>query len=243
MTIHTIPKRWNEPRLQRLRKLRRWLVVIAIPLMLISLYLGLNSTGRIAELYRVLGLGSFVVLANLWNPFRRQNTYVEIASTFRIHSIELNADGLRMNWTTWFRFIPRNQLTQVEEPPEGRGMYVRTHRRFSWYLIPRTTDRYEELKGEFAAMGIPIVRTSAPSSWWGILFVLLFCASLLCNVLTQDRRILAVNFALALILGCAGAVFTNFWTEDRSYRRKSILGSFLPAAFSAVSLIFPLGLR
>jgi hypothetical protein len=109
-------------------------------------------------------------------------------------------------------------------------------------VIRRTTDRYEEIKGELAAMGIPIVQTSAPLNW-GILFVFLFCASVLCNILTRDRRILTVNFALALILGVAGVILTNRWTSNPSLRRRSMLGSFLPAALSAVSLIFPFGIQ
>ena len=239
MTIYTIPKAWNG---LQVRKARRWLVVTLAPLSLIAFYLGLNSTGRSAELYQVLCIGSLVVLLNLWSPFRRRNVYGENAATSRINSIEIDSDGLRMNWATWSKFIPRNEVTQVEEPPKGRGMYVRTNRRFLWYVIPRRTDRYEEIKGELAAMGIPIVQTSAPLNW-GILFVFLFCASLLCNILTQDRRVLAVNFAVALILGGAGAILTNSWTEDRRLRHRSMLGSLLPAAFAGVSLIFPFGLR
>jgi hypothetical protein len=239
MTVYTIPKAWNG---SQVRKARRWLVVTLVPLLLIALYLCLNSTGRSAELFRVLSIGSLVVLVNLWNPFRRRNVYEEISATSRINSIEIDSDGLRMNWATWSKFIPRNEVTQVEEPPKGRGMYVRTNRRFLWYVIPRRTDRYEEIKGELAAMGIPIVQTSAPLNW-GILFVFLFCASLLCNILTQDRRVLAVNFAVALILGGAGAILTNSWTEDRRLRHRSMLGSLLPAAFAGVSLIFPFGLR
>ena len=239
MTIYTMPKAWNG---LRARKARRWLVVTLVPLLLIALYLCLNSTGRSAELYRVLCIGSLVVLLNLWNPFTRRKVHEEIAATSRINSIEIDSDGLRMNWATWSKFIPRNEVTHVEEPPKGRGMYVRTRRRFLWYVIPRRTDRYEAIKGELAAMGIPIVQTSAPLNW-GILFVFLFCASLLCNILTQDRRVLAVNFAVALILGGAGAILTNSWTEDRRLRHRSMLGSFLPAAFAAVSLIFPFGLK
>lgn len=242
MAIYTMPKTWNESQVQRLLKARRWLVVTLVPLLLIALYPLLNSTGRSAEFYRVLWIGAFVVLVNLWSPFRKRNVYEEIAATYRINSIEIDSDGLRMNWTTWSKFIPGNDVTQVEEPPNGRGMYIRTRRRFSWYLIPRKTDRYEEVKGELAAMGIPIVQTPAPWNW-GILFVVLFCGSLLCNILAQDRRILAVNFAFALILGGAGAILTKLWTGDRRLRRRSMLGYFLPAAAAAVSLIFPFGIQ
>lgn len=152
MTIYTIPKAWNG---SQVRKARRWLVVTFVPLLLIALYLSLNSTGRSRELYRVLGIGSLVVLLNVWSPFRRRNVCKEIAATSRINSIEIDSDGLRMNWATWSKFIPRNEVTRVEEPPKGRGMYVRTQRRLLWYVIPRRTDRYEEIKGELAANGDP----------------------------------------------------------------------------------------
>jgi hypothetical protein len=242
MTIYEMPK----AQAHRLLKLRRWLIVTSVLLLPIALYLCINSTGRSAELYRVLWIGLFVVLVNLWkgpgpNPFSKRNVYREIGEKFRLNSIEINSDGLRINWMTWSKFIPWNHVAQVEEPPKGRGMYVRTRDRFRWYLITRRTDRYDEIKGDLAAMGIPIVQTSAPWNW-GILFVIAFCSSLLCNLLTQDRRILAVNFAAALILGGIGAIQT-LWIDDRRLRINSILGSFLPAAFSAFSLIFPFGVK
>jgi hypothetical protein len=170
MTIYAMPKAWNESRVQKLRKARRWLVATLVPLSLIVLYLWFNSTGRSARLYQVLWAGSITVLAGLWSTFRKRNVYKEIAATHRINSIDIDSDGLRMNSATWSKFIPRNEVTQVEEPPKGRGMYVRTRRRFLWYVIPRRTDRYEDIKGELAAMGIPIVQTSAPSNWWGLIF-------------------------------------------------------------------------
>lgn len=237
-----MPSAGNESQAQKLRRARRWLVVALVPLLLIAFYLSIHSMGRIAGLYRVLGIGSITILVNLWNPFGRRNVYGEIAAASRITSVEIDLDGLRLNGTTWSKLIPRNEITRIEEPPKGRGIFVRTRKRFLWYVIPRRVDRYEDIKAELEAMGIPIVQTSAPSNW-GILFVVLFCGSLLCNIVTQDRRVLAVNFVLALILGVAGAMLTNFWTGDRRLRRQSILGSFLPAAMSAVSLIFPFGIK
>lgn len=235
MAIYAIPATRNG-------RTRRWLIAVLVPLMLIALYFCLSSTGRRADVNRMLFIVSFVVLVNLWGPFRSQNVYEKIATASRVNSVEVASDGIRMNWMTWTKFIPRSEVTRVEEPPKGRGMYVRTRRRFSWFLIPRRTDHYEEIKDELAAMGIPIVQTSAPPNG-GILFVLLYCGSLLCNILTQDRRILAINFAFALILGGAGAILTKYWTEDRRLRLKSTIGSFLPVALSAVSLVFPFGLK
>ena len=163
MTIYPVPEALYESRLQKLQKARRWLVVALVLLLLIAAYLGLHSTGRAASVYRVLAIGSFVVLMDyLWNPFRLRKRSAEIGKAYRIHSLEIDSDGLRINWMTWSKFIPRNEITQVEEPPNGRGLYVRTRRRFSWCIIPRKSERYEEMKAELAAMGIPIVQTSAP---------------------------------------------------------------------------------
>ena len=241
MTIYTLPNGWNESRIHRLLKARGWLVVVLVPVLLIAFYLGINSTGRAAELYRVLWIGALVVLVNLWNPFRKGNLYQEIARTLRVNAIEIDSDGLRMNWSTFSKLIPWKEVTQIVEPTNGRGMYVRTRNRFMWYVIPRRTERYEEIKRELAAMGVPIVQKSAPSNW-GILFVFLFCSSALCNLLTQDRRILAVNFAVALIVGAVGAMQSH-WIGDRRLRLRSMVGSFVPAAFSTVSLIFPFGIK
>ncbi|HEV2135732.1 MAG TPA: hypothetical protein VGR47_15960 [Terracidiphilus sp.] len=238
MTIYTMPTALNESQLHKLRRARRWLAFTSALISLIALWLSLNSTGRVARLYELLGIAAFCVLASLWDL----KVYKEIIATLRINSIEINPGGFRMNGTTWSKTIPWNEVTQIEEPPRGRGMYVRTDRRFSWYVITRKIDRYEEIKGELATIGIPIVQTSAPLNW-GILFAVLFCASILCNLLTQDRRILAVNFVLALILGCAGVMLPNPYQEDRRLRLRSILGSFLPAFFSAIALIFPFGIK
>ena len=232
----------NESRLQKLRKARGLLVVTLVPLLLMLLYLSFHSTGRAADVYRTLWIGLFVVTMNLLDSFHRRNPSYEIAVAYRVHTLEIDTGGLRVNGKTWSRFISRDEVTRVDEPPNGRGMYVRTRRPFSWFLIPRRNDRYEEIKSELAAMGIPIVRKSAPWNW-GFLFVFLFCATLLCNLLTQDRRILAVNFVFALIVGGAGAFKASIENGDRRLRRLSLLGSFLPAALSAVSLVFPFGIR
>jgi hypothetical protein len=241
VTIHAMPTARNESQVYKLRKSRRWLALTSALILVIAFWLLLNSTGRAARLYEVLAIASFCALVSLWDPFRR-TLHKEIVATLRINSIEIDPGCLRMNATTWSKTIPWNEVTQIEEPPRGRGMYVRTQRRFSWYLIPRKIDRYEEIQGELATIGIPIVQTSAPLNW-GILFAVLFCASTLCNLLTQDRRILAANFAFALILGCAGVMLPNPYKEDRRLWLRSVLGSFLPAVFSAVALIFPFGIK
>ena len=243
MTAYTFPNRPNESQAQKLRSARSWLIVALVSLSLVALYLSIHSTGRPGDNYKVLFIASFALLANFWSPFGKRSAYKEIAAKYRINSIDIDSDGLRLNGATWSKFIPRDEITQVQEPPNGRGLYVRTRRRFSWYIIPRSADRYEEIRGAFAAMGIPIVQTPAPSRWWGFLFPFLFCASMLCNILTQDRRILVVNFALALILACAGVILTKSFTGDRRLRLQSLLGSFLPAVFAAISLYFPFGLR
>ncbi len=237
-----MPEASNGLQAQKLLKARRWLIVVLVLILPIAFYLCLNSTRRPSELYRVLLIGSIVVLANLWNPFGRRSVYKEIGAGLRIDSFGVDSAGLKIDGATWSKFVSWNDVAQVEEPAKGRGMYVRTRRRFLWFLIPRKTDRYEEMRGELAAIGIPIVQTSAPWNW-GIPFVILYCSSLLCNVLTQDRRILAGNFAIALILAVAGAMLTNFGIGDRRFRNRSMLGSFLPAAFSAVSLVFPFGAK
>jgi len=236
-----MPEARNESQMHNLRRTRHSLIFASVLLSLAGFCLCLNSTGRPARLYEVLCIASFVIFVNLWSPFGKRNVYEQTAAKLGVNSIEIDSGGLRMNWSTWSKFIPLDEITRVEEPPNGRGMFVRTSNRFLWYLIPRRTDRYEEIRSELAAIGIPIVQTRAPRNW-GILFALLFCLSILCNVLTQDRRILAVNFAFALILGAAGLMLTNF-IGDRRLRLKSVFGSFLPAAISAASLIFPFGIK
>jgi len=242
MTIYATPKASNELLTNRLGKGRRWLIVALVLTLPIDSYLCLNSTEPHSELYRVLLIGSIAVLATLWNPFGRRNVYKEIGAGLRIDSFEVDPAGLKINGVNWSKFVPWNEVAQIEEPANGRGMYIRTRRRLLWYLISRKTDRYEEMRGELAAIGIPIAQRPAPWNW-GMLFVALYCASLLCNLLTQDRRILACNFAVALTLAIAGATLTDSGFGDRRFRTKSMLGSFLPAVFSAVSLIFPFGVK
>jgi hypothetical protein len=238
MPIYLIPG--NESRIRKLLKARRWLLIILPPLLLVLFCLLLTSRGRVADLYRVLSIGSVVALVNLWDPFRRQQ---KIVATLSINSIEIEPGGVRLHWKTWSKFIARDEIVRVEEPPEGRGMYIRTAHRFQWYLIPRYADHYQEIKGEMAAMGIPIVANTAAPANWGVLFSLLFCASLVCDVLTRDRGILIANLALALILAGTGAALMRRFIEDPPFRRTAVLGSFIPAIFSAVSLIYPFGIR
>lgn len=237
-----MPPPWSETQVQTLIKLRVWLAVTIVLCALVAVYFGVHFTGP-SVLYGELGVGSLILVATFWGPLGRRTTYDKIAATSRVDSITIDLDGLSINYAAYSKLITRDEITQVEEPPKGHGLYVRTNRKALWFVIPRRTDRYEAIKEEMVAMGVPIVRTTAVPWNWGILFVCLFCASSLCNLLTQDRRILTVNFAVAIILGCTGAIMTTSWTQDRRVRLQSLLGSFLPAALSAASLFFPFGLR
>jgi hypothetical protein len=242
VTIYALPE--NESRVRKLQRARRWLVASLVVILPIATYLCINSRGRPAELWRIPLLACLAVLLNLWNPLSKRDSYKKKAAGLRIKSFEVDSTGLRMNGMRWSRLIPWGDVVRIEEPANGRGLYVRTHRRFFWYLIPRRIDRYNEMRSDLAAAGVPIVQASAPWNW-GILFVILYCASLLFNLLTQDRRILACNFAFAVILGCAGAFVTRFGTFGSSgqFRIRSMLGSFVPAALSAVAVIYPFGIR
>ena len=241
MAIYDLSEVASERQKRKLQKVRLSQFVIFMLLFLIVSFLYFNSTGHHSDLYQILWIGLLVFLVNLWNPFGKRNIYGDIASRLQMRTVEIRNDGLSIEWMAWGKFIPWNDVTRVEEPPAGRGLYFRTRSRFVWYLISRKNPHYDEIKGELAVIGIPIVPATAPWNW-GILFVF-FCASLLCNLLTQDRLILSINFAFALTFGVAGAIMTKYSIGDPHLRLRSILGSFLPAAFSGICLIFPLGLK
>jgi len=243
MATYLMPSPWSETQFQSLKKLRLWLSVMLVPCAFVAIYFGIQSTGS-SLLYGKIGIGSLLVLAYFWGPLGWRSTWDKIASASRVNSITLDGDGLSINYAAHSRLITRDEISQVEEPPKGRGLYVRTNRKALWFVIPRRIDRYEAIKEEMVAMmGAPIRQTTTVPWNWGILFVCLFCASLLCNLLTQDRRVITVNFVVAIILGCTGAIVTTAWTQDRRVRLQSLFGSFLPAAFSALYLFFPFGLR
>jgi hypothetical protein len=240
VAIYTVTEGWHEAQAQRLRRVRRWLRGIVVPLLLIAVYLNVYHPGHLATLYRSLSIASFVVLVNLWSPFRRRNVYDEIAARFQPLSFEISSAGFSVNCGSRSKFIPRNKLARVEEPLNGRAMYVRTRNRFLWFAIPRQTDCYEGIKTEFTSIGVPIVEASRPVNW-GFLFVFLYCSSLLCSVLTHNRIALSINLLLALILGISGIVSTNSWTGDRRTMIEARLGSFIPAVVAGAALLFSFG--
>jgi hypothetical protein len=241
MKTYAISEPWTESGIRKLYKVRQWVIGISVPIFLIAFYLWLHTIGRHAEYYHGLLFALMMGMIGVWTSSFRPSAHKDIAERSRIHSIEIDTDGLRLNFLTSSKFLPWNEITQIQEAPNGRGMYLRTHARFWWYLIPRKTDHYEEIKSGLAATGIPIVETSRP--WdWSIPFVILGCASLLCTLLIQNQTILTINFAVALALGIAG-IFYAKRIGDRRLKLLTAAGSFMPALFAAISLISPIGIK
>jgi hypothetical protein len=236
VTIYALPKARNETRV------RRWLIAALVVMSLIAFLLvctrrddRLRCVARCCVGYWPLSSlsGNFLASEMLMKKSRRHRESIR-SRLIRPASASMGR--------FWSKFIPWNDVTRVEEPENGRGLYVRTHRRLFWYLIPRRTERYEEMRGELAAAGVPIVQASAPWNW-AILFALFYCGSLLCDLLTQDRRILVCNFSLAVMLGIGGALVANRGMGDRRFRILGMVGSCVPAVMSMVSLLWPIWLK
>ena len=95
-------------------------------------------------------------------------------------------------------------ILRVEEPSWGGGLYPRSPSRHRWLLIPRSLDGYGQIQDELRALGIPFTEKVIPANWGEFDFVLLFCGTLICDLVTQNRQIPTANLIVTILVGIGG---------------------------------------
>lgn len=243
MTVYTISQASSA---ERLRKIRIWAAVILVLPLVLFLYLRISYSNAFGRSLEVVGAVSFALLVELIRPFvwkRSARKRPAIAGGF---CIEVTPDAVELRNAFLNTRIARNEIVRAEEPSWGSGIYLRTSSRYRLILIPRKIEGFEEIKSTLAASGIPIIQTMITPNWEGLLFGILFCGSILCDmfaiydIFAISRIVLFVNLGVALLIGIYGFIISDA-VEGAQMRLKSRLGSLIPLVGVGFALLFQFG--
>lgn len=168
---------------------------------------------------------------NLWRWRSRTESLRQSLRDFRVEVFE---DGVRVAADGGIRVMGREEIRRVEEV--GWGLYLRSAQRYRWILIPVGLHGFAELKGEIAAMGIPLVQAEVAPNWEEFVGALVFVATMVCAIFTHSRAVLTANLAVSVMVAVAGFVVVSANPENLPKMRWARLGVFLPVLMTASML-------
>jgi hypothetical protein len=205
--------------------------------------------------FEFLRFGNPLLRAEHWSPvfivlfvlsvqlirgnWKGESTSRKLRAALTQLSVVISHDGIRILYPEGVsRQLGRDEITRVEEPSLGHGLYIRSRNRYRWFLIQCSLDDYDEIKGELAHMGIPLVAKTIPPNWEEFIFVLFFCGTLLFSGFSHDVRILTGNLIIALLMAIVGTYIVRANPDNRSHHWKLIAGMFIPAVVAALALLW-----
>ena len=242
MTTYSLDQAYLSARTRRLRKLRWWTRGISAAGLVVFLWLsvatpGSQSTHAIRRLYDALGIGCFVALVQTFRGPKSAFGRAE-AATHEL-AVEVTAEEIRLNAGDFSHSVKRAEIVRAEE--SRRGLYLRTSHPFHNVFISRGIAGFQEIKDDVLADGRVKLLARRSPHWKGIFFVVLFCGTLVCDLLTSNRAILAVNLVVAASVALAGLMESARFRENRSMRIRVALGSLFPVAMTLLAIWFPFG--
>jgi hypothetical protein len=243
MPLYTMSQASIIERARSLRKTRIWVSCAVTAFFILAFYI--RSYGNPGpghphfDFVEGVSIALFVMLMQLIQPYPWRRSSLDIAEKAAV-AVEIGSDVIDVSIGLYHRRIAISDIVKAEEPSWGSGLYPRTSKRYSWVVIPRRVDGYDEIKKYLTLMVIPIVKTKVPGNWEEILLAILFCSSLICDVATSSPMVLSVNLGVGLLIALAGIFFarTNL---DRRLRLMSLAGLFIPAIAALVALLLVTG--
>lgn len=136
------------------------------------------------------------------------------------------------------RTLERTDIVRAEEPAVGGGLYIRSTGRYRWLMIPRNLDDYVEIRELLPSLGIPVVRTKVPPNTEEFLGVLVFCASILCDLFAHSPAIKMGNLVVSAAIAVAGLIVVRQGWENDPQRLKAQIGCFLPFGFALIAFFW-----
>jgi hypothetical protein len=243
MAIYTMSQTAIADQARLLKRVRWWMIGVSAVGIAISLLLITSPRGWLASqishnVQIFVFSGSVVLLVQMISRWRK-GLKSKIQNPI---SIEITSNEIWMRSGMYCRCFRRNEIVRAEESSFGRGLFLRTSNRYRWILIPRGIDGYQEIKDNLTSNGGLIVRTKFLPNWEEFLFALLFCGTLICDLITRNRSILLVNLAVALVVGTFGIILANSFRDDRKMAIRAAFGSVFPAVMTLVAILFPFGM-
>jgi hypothetical protein len=175
----------------------------------------------------------FVVLSTTFNGRKRIPERME--AYMRSYSVDVSPYSVRVQSDLRpQRQFTRQEILRVEEPSWGGALYLRTPSRYRYLQIPRSLDGYSQIKDELKTMGVPFTRKVIPTNWEEFAFSFLFCGTLICDMVTQNRQILIANLVVAILVGIGGFLMTSANPDNPPRMRWVKYAAFLPAALTVM---------
>jgi len=229
-------------RTRRLNKLRWWMRGISAAGLVFFVSLSISAPGSqcahaLRRAYDAFGIGCFVALVQ---TFRGPKSAFDraVAATQEL-AVEVTAEEIRLKAGDFSHSVKRAEIVRGEE--SRRGLYLRTSHPFHNVFISRGIAGYREIKDEVLADGRVELRARRSPHWKGIFIVVLFCGTLICDLLTSNRAILGGNLVVAASVAVLGVMMSSRFRNNRSMWFRSLLGSLIPMAFTLLAIWFPFG--
>jgi hypothetical protein len=241
MAIYTMSQAATAKQARLLKKMRWWAIGVSAVGIAISFFLIVRPggwlVGHISHNVQIfLFSGSAVLLVQMTSPWRK-GLESKIQQAI---SIEISADEISMTSGMFSRCFRRDEIVRMEE--SGRGLFLLTSNRYRSIFIPGRIDGYQEIKDDLTSNGAQFVRRNFLRNWEEYLFVLLFCGTMICDLVTRNRTILFLNLAVALLVGTFGIIFADSFWDNRAMSLRMRLGSMIPAIATLLAILFPIGL-
>jgi hypothetical protein len=186
---------------------------------------------------RWVNLVFVVPLILIFSTFRTGKDLIErVKAHLRSYSVDVSPYSVRIqsDFGPQRRFA-REEIVRAEESSWGGGIYLRTANRYRWLVIPRLLDGYGQLKDELIALGIPFTRKAIPTNWEEFVMILLFCGTMICDLVTHNRQILAANLIVAILVGIGGFLIISANPDSSPRMRWKRFVAFVPAVFSTIA--------
>ncbi len=149
-------------------------------------------------------------------------------------SVEVSAEGIRIEEPGEIRQLARGEILRAEETPWG--MYLRTCDRYRWMFVSNRIAEFRELKWEVHEFGIPVVQASSAPNGEELAGVVIFAATMICAIFAHSVATLAVNLGVAILIAIAGFKIVSANPDNLPKMRWARLGILLPVAMTAAML-------
>lgn len=231
----------------RLKRVKWWMIGISAAGLTISLLVilipsawsGAHLSHELQRAIFIVFIASFVILVQTASPWG--NAFKRGSEIQKGLCVEVTSDEIEVRSGIYSSSIRRDEIVRAEES-SGRGLFLRTSDRYRWIFIPRRIDGYQDIKDNLTASGTPVVESKILPNWEEFLFVILFCASLICDLATHNRSILLVNLAVAVLTGAFGTISARNYRDNPKLRLRVILGGMIPAAMALLAVLSPFGM-
>jgi len=242
MALYSYREQQIERMIKRARRWRTTFAVAAVAVLVTSLLLWIyrpdlpifRQPARTWFITIVFGVfvHPVIMVVRKWNRWQER-----LGNALRQFKVEVTSDAVKIYGQSGIdRQLKLQDISRIEEPSIGRGLYLRTSNRYRWLLIPHNLEGYQTLKNQLIGSGVPLTGSLFLPNWEEFVFVLLFMGTLLCAGISHSRTVLAINLFISIVISTAGLAIVNA-NRDNPKIRNARIGCFIPVVAAALGFL------